>query len=593
MAAFALIRRELIAVLRTKRAFAMLVCIAAVATWLVLREWPLDPRELRAQSATISDLSSRIFAIALLLGGIVMLTPLAGAAITTERKRDTFAALRMALFRPHGIILAKLVNLLGLYTLLVIGCLPVLGVLFFLVGVSWQDLLLRITLVFATVFAAVSCGLYCSNRFSRTITANLFGFAGVLAMNGLISIVLVFLFSLLPLSMSNWLGYLAEALVDILPLLKPSDAGTEGEPIFLIVAITTPIFCLLPGYPMAPASLVGIYAALWQGFLGSFLLWRASHRLEHAEEVVRLRKDARVLNDAADPQRRGRVSYILAGPVRTHLPIANLSNPVFVRELRWGLPGRASTLLYVGYIVFLVSLAALGVFALDNTDSLTGVYTAGMLILILSCLLTPLMLANTFTKEYEGNRIDMLRMTLMLPAEITLGKFLGGVLMVVPLAALGLALILVAALFAALGHGFGALWLAAAAAVAFVVTTWLCLSVSMLASLIAKRTGSALLLSYALCVALLFGGNVAAIVAGEFIGVAVNGPGYREPSGDLYMFAAAFSPVVSYALLLLGWSKLFLVPLTLWVASMGGFFFLGKGIYRLAVRRFTRKFYSG
>jgi ABC-type transport system involved in multi-copper enzyme maturation permease subunit len=104
-------------------------------------------------------------------------------------------------------------------------------------------------------------------------------------------------------------------------------------------------------------------------------------------------------------------------------------------------------------------------------------------------LLTPGRTADSFTKEYEGQTIDMLRMTLLRPRDIVLGKALAGVLWVMPFL-LGVLLSCIVMLF------LGARWdLLFTGYVTLLVSVCVALSLGVAASALVKRTRIAIVLA--------------------------------------------------------------------------------------------------
>ena len=636
----AVVRRELLTVLRKKRTFLALLLMIGLATGFVMRDWPIGAGIdlVAGRGAQLSDSLSRMLALALLAGGLLTLTPLAGAAITTERENGTLPMLRMALLQPRGIVLAKLVNLMGFYTLLAVGSLPVFGLIFFLVGVSWEDLLLRLTVVYATVFSAVACGLYCSARFSRTITSVIASFVAMIALNGLIVLVVILaaevigtIYLTAPNAQGTYVSIdlqtrvfaFADAVAHRLPFLI--FGGEEVEGIRVFCGITTPFYYLMENFFGKNVGAVGVYASIWQGFLGLVFLGLAQRRLARLEDVVRLPKGPRIVDAAALHQRRRRFPYYLIDPLKAYPPIPDGQNPVMVKELRWGMIGRMTTLVRMGYLMFLLDLIVVSYFALDIYMAQQTMHTAGLFVIGAGCLFAPLLLANIFTKEYEQDNIDMLRMTLVRPPAVTLGKLLGGALAILPLIIPGAVLLaVVGVLYVVLRNGVMGLVMALVASITLAVLAWCCLNLSLAASLLTRRTTSAFLLSYTLCVLILVVPGPL-VVAGRTWYIenimpredfTNNYPSYRRDGNWLIVVddgrmtfeaylaraernAVAWSPFTAYVALSGSPNRYGSYPgpmgprLAVWAVSMVVFLLVGLITYVLAVRLFTHRFLPG
>ena len=588
MAVLALIRRDLLTVLRSKRAFAMLVGVVVFTIGFELRQWP-QAAGVSVSGAAMTQLSGhllRVLTFALFLGGMIALTPLAAASIANERERNTWSALRLALVSTRGIVFAKMVSLLTVYTLLIAGCLPVLGVIFFLVGVSWQELIVRLLVAYTTVFAAASCGIYCSARFSRTVVAVLAGFSLTIIISSFLALVVAVLRSVV------WTVNVQ--IVHLLPGIGAGFTRTADGAASVLYAIAAPIFYLAPGFMPASPPLVGLYAALWQALLGLMLLLATTRRLRHSDEAERVPKHRDVLDQEALTRRRKQFPYYLIDPRKELPPIEDLSNPVMVKELRWGLPGRAPTLVRIGYAMLIVDLLVVGALLVELLSAVETVHAAGLYMTIASCLVIPLLLANSFTKEYEQDNVDMLRMTLVMPAEVVQGKLLGGAVILAPLMAPGVVLLLIICLVAlALGNGMHTVAMTAAALVTFAVSAWICLSVSLLASVIARRMTTALLLAYALCFTI-FAGMILAFWFTTELSYTLFAPlSVSGGSDENFVTSAGLSPFDAFMVFSLEWARPLSIPWYSWVASMAGVISLGRFAYRRSIGVFTQRFYAG
>jgi ABC-type transport system involved in cytochrome c biogenesis permease component len=167
-------------------------------------------------------------------------------------------------------------------------------------------------------------------------------------------------------------------------------------------------------------------------------------------------------------------------------------NPVFVRELRWGLVGRAHTLI-VSFLVSLVIptlMASLGAF---RDGGVEAVYVWLATHMAITLVLAPSVLTTSFTKEFEDGNFEMLRITPLRPREVVMGKIKAGMASLAPLFlggllwAAGLSVLIPESIPALLG-GFVTLFICCV----------LCMSISVFASIRCRRSSTASMVSYAL-----------------------------------------------------------------------------------------------
>ncbi|HIJ73694.1 MAG TPA: ABC transporter permease, partial [Candidatus Hydrogenedentes bacterium] len=178
----ALVRRELLTNLRRVRSFVCLVLVVGFVTLLVVAVWPRDVNFARAGMAT----EYLLIAVSMsLLGACALFIPgLTGTAITVEKDRETFDLLDMTLIPRSSIVLAKLLNAVGFFLLLVIAVLPVLGSVLFLVGVDWVQIAASFAVIFVTVFSCAMAGLFCSTLVRRTALALALSYVGMIILMG-------------------------------------------------------------------------------------------------------------------------------------------------------------------------------------------------------------------------------------------------------------------------------------------------------------------------------------------------------------------------------------------------------------------------
>src|SRR5438132_85238 len=117
-----IIRRELLEVLRTRKAAALQLGLALACGLLVLVRWP---------TGDVADLSGarslqvlRIFGYGLLASILLMAPAFPAASLVREKVKGTLALLLNSPLRPWSIYLGKLGGVLGFTALLLIMTLP-------------------------------------------------------------------------------------------------------------------------------------------------------------------------------------------------------------------------------------------------------------------------------------------------------------------------------------------------------------------------------------------------------------------------------------------------------------------------------------
>lgn len=477
----ALIKKELLSNLRHARSFLCLVLFVGVGIIVAASAWPEQTSIVRA-----GQISRQLIMVVsgLMLGAAALFVPaFASSAIVIEKEQQTFDMLTLTLIRPFGMLIGKLLNTVGFFLLLVVAVLPVLGVVFFLVGVDWLELGASFLLILMTTFSCAMVGMLSSALFRKTFAAILGGYAGMLFLMG--GPFFLYLLS------GTILGF------------RVIDPGLES-----FAEVTSPI-----------GTLMGIF----QGLGGRGNTWTLILAMLYQVAFIRIcyRLTMRVLKRPAEPARvetarpiddprilearRKTFPYYLIDPLRRKKQIEDGKNPMFVKELRWGVMNRNTVLIRIFYITFIVYLVVgIGTVFIDprNPEMLAWLMTQ----IVLTVVIAPALMATALTKEYELGNIDMLRMTLLTPRDIVLGKAGAGAASVAP------------ALLAAVVSGIPAVFiglrthqwpLMVTGYTTLFVCTLVSLSLGLFSSLVTKRTTASLALSYILSLVVFLGFSMA------------------------------------------------------------------------------------
>jgi ABC-type transport system involved in multi-copper enzyme maturation permease subunit len=385
-----------------------------------------------------------------------------------------------------------------------------------------------------------------------------------------------------------------EALQTLVRLMPGFSTQDWSAPEVTLAMVTMPVVCLGMYTGGGVPSAVCVYAILYQLLIGGACFVFARRCLARPDEPEKPRREKPVTGIEGLAARRRRFPYYLIDPLREHPPIADELNPVMIKELRWGLLGRMTAMVRVFYIAFMVDMLLVSGAAVTARDSVSTVHLGGLLAIAAACLFAPLMLANIFTKEYEQENMDMLRMTLVTPGRVLLGKLAGGVAAFLPLVLPALLVLLLAVVLYAESYP-AVVWVVFA--VTFLVVAWCALALSLVASLHTRRAGAAFVLSYVLCLAFLLGVYPLAAGAAAQIWPWDVAPTYSGPAQPYHVAqqaAQAFSPLVAYGYLI-SYSYYYtrMNNFFVWMWSMGGFTIFGAAVLGYAHRVFRRRYLPG
>lgn len=462
----ALVRRELLVNLRRTRSFVCLALFVAACALVPALGWPSGETTLQ----TAAVLSSLVFSVLVTVAvgaAIVLLPGLAAASLAAEHEQNTYDLLQLTLIRSTGIVLAKLVNVLGFYLLLCVAALPVLGLVLFLVGIDWVQVARAVATVFFNALACAAIGILYGSLFRRTAHAVVYAYLGVI------------LFYVL---------------------------GIVGV---LSVGRTFNVF----------AARIALYGLGWIYFAVVTLvcLVQAARYLPRHKRTPPSLTPGKPIDDPAVLEaRRKQFPFYLIDPLRRKPGIGDRSNPMLIKELRWGLITRANVAIRVFYTALVIGAAV------NITVAWPGLFLSmrhyeegiGTLILAQCCLAAlavPLLMANVFIKERESGNMDMLRMTLLTPRQIVLGKLAAGLAALAPLL---LPLTLAGVPLMVITTGFGrSLGVLLAGYPTLYVSTWTTACLALYVSVWAKRTTVALVVTYLIAAAVLSGLPGLAILA--------------------------------------------------------------------------------
>jgi ABC-type transport system involved in multi-copper enzyme maturation permease subunit len=399
-----IIRRELLEVLRTRKAMAAQVGLALVCALLVLLRWP---------TGDVADLSGarslgvlRIFGYGLLAGIVLLVPAFPATALVREKIKGTLPLLLNSPMTPWSIYIGKLGGVLGFAAVLLAMTLPAAAACYALGGSASRGGI--VTLYVILGIAAVQMSTLALLVSSRSSSSN----GALLASYGLTLAVCVA--GLGPHFMTrgssgpvaevfSWLRCLSP-IPPVMETLGHGDVGTHG----IADSASTPVrYAVLAG-------LFSIACAL-------ATLRRIDHRL-----VDRARPAGVMTQDRGKREQAVRRVLFLIDPQRRGGSMSLWVNPVLVKEFRTRRFGRLDWLLRLFFITVAASLA-LGCAAAVSARLWTLEWTGAVLVLFqvaLLVLFSPSLAAGLVSAERESGTWQLLRITPLSAGAILRGKLM-------------------------------------------------------------------------------------------------------------------------------------------------------------------------
>lgn len=467
----AIIEREFISILRTRKALAFQLLLVLGFSLLIVVRWPTDARV--DLSGVQSQQVFRIFSYGLLLS-IVLLAPVFPAtSVVSERLGGTLALLLNSPLHPGSIYWGKFVALIGFTCLVFVFSLPAAMACYAMGGVSLSHQLLWLYLALALlVIQYTSLALLVSSYASSTDAALRITYGLVLCLSIFSLGPHLFLQGkpgLMPV-IAEWLRCLSPVPV-IMTLVGHGDVGGQG-------------FAAAGGVPQRFALLT----LLSSGALIGAALARLNHRI-----FDRSRSQGTITDEQTLAVRTARRLMYVVDPQRRKSGIPWFANPVMVKEFRCRRFGRLHWLLRLVAACALVSVLLTFAAATGTMD--WGVQTIGGLLVLMQAalvvMITPSLAAGLISGELEAGGWDLLRMTPLSSVSVVSGKLLSVVwtLLLVLCATLpGYLLITWIApdLWVQVYHVI----------ISLILTAVLCLTVSAAISTFFRRTAPAVAVSY-------------------------------------------------------------------------------------------------
>jgi ABC-type transport system involved in multi-copper enzyme maturation permease subunit len=399
-----IIRRELLEVLRRRRAIALQIGLAAVCALLVLVRWPTG--EVIDLSGARSQGVLRVFGYGLLAAVLLLVPAFPATSLVREKVTGTLSLLLNSPMRPWSIYLGKLGGVLGFTAVLLVMTLPAAAACHALGGTAGAG---GVTMLYAVLAMAVvqfsTLALLVSSQSQSTDGA----------LRGSYALVLVVAFGvLLPHALlrgrsdpvteaASWLRCLSPVPA-VMEVLGQRDVGAQG--------ITTTDRTLERYLLLAALSSIGCALAT---------IARLNHKL-----LDRSRAAGVMTQDRSRGEQAARRVLFLVDPQRRSGHMSLWVNPVLVKEFRSRRFGRSHWMLRM---IALSAILSLGLSYISASGALDwGVELIGGALVLLQValliLFAPSLASGLVSAERESGTWQLLRMTPLSPGAILRAKLL-------------------------------------------------------------------------------------------------------------------------------------------------------------------------
>jgi ABC-type transport system involved in multi-copper enzyme maturation permease subunit len=401
-----IIGRELLEVLRRRRAVALQLSLAVACALLVLVRWP---------TGDVADLSGarslqvlRVFGYGLLACVLLLVPAYPATSLVREKVKGTLALLLNSPLRPWSIYAGKLGGTLGFTAILLVMTLPAAAACYALGGTGSRGGITALYLVLGLAAVQVSTlGLLVSSRAQSADGALRFTYGLVLT---------VCVLTLIPYALmrggsgpatelASWLRCLSPVPA-VMEVLGQGDVGSQG---------------ISASHAVAPRY------ALLAGLASLFCAWATVARLNHTA-LDRARPAGVMTQDRSTGGRvaRGVLFLFFFDPQRRSGSMSGWVNPVMVKEFRARRFGRSHWTLRLIALCAILSLGLSYVAASGALDWGIEVIGGALVLLQVALLIvfTPSLAAGLVSAERESGSWQLLRMTPLSGSVILRGKML-------------------------------------------------------------------------------------------------------------------------------------------------------------------------
>lgn len=444
------LNRELLTTLRSPRSFVLQFAYVAVLGILVYFYWPAGvDDESRMVGPGVARRLYDIFFLGQFCLVALMAPTFAAGSITGERERKTYEMLLVSPLKPHTIVIGKLLSSLSYLVILILSSLPLMILCYLLGGLLLSEIARSyvVLILAAGTFGLLS--LACSSAFSRTSSALVVSYLVVLP--------------------------LATVCV---ALTRANDPSTRD---FASVAVLPPI-CLM----------------IWTvvGIVVNNRLLRPTDVGGQGGGVVDEEEEMKyaigvVIDREAFPDR-------LFAPAKRADLMPDGTNPVLDKELRSEIFSQGTLMLRVVIQVSMLLSIPLMAGLLFLRSDLAGYYVA--YVVTFNLLVGPVFSAGSITQERERQTLALLLTTLLTPGRIVLAKLWAAMRVSTVLTFLLTEQILLA--YIMLPELRNRFWTLGVFLLIIAVTCMTTSAAGLMCSALARKTSTALVLSYMTLMAL-------------------------------------------------------------------------------------------
>ncbi|MCC6579924.1 MAG: ABC transporter permease [Phycisphaeraceae bacterium] len=399
-----IIQRELVGMLRTRRAMAAQVLLVAILGMLVVLRWPTEARS--DYSGHQAQQVLQLFGYGMLVGLILLAPVFPASSIVREKQQGTLALLLNSPMHPWSIYIGKFLGVTGFVLLLLILSLPAAAACYVMGGITTTQLVKVYLILGLVALQYAALGLMVSSYASTTDAALRLTYGTIL---------LLCIVTLGPYQFFQGLA-----------------TGTAAQAIVWIRAVS-PISAMMEvlGHGGYGSQGVALQADLTVRFVTisvaltvAFAAWTAARF--NRKMFDKSRAQGRITDEQQLSVRVFRRIMFLwfFDPQRRTGLIGNWTNPVRVKEFRTRKFGRAHWILRLFGACLVLSL---GLILLTTVSSLSwDVQTLGAIIVLLQMslivLATPSLASGVISGEIESGGWELLQMTPLSAFAIVTGK---------------------------------------------------------------------------------------------------------------------------------------------------------------------------
>jgi ABC-type transport system involved in multi-copper enzyme maturation permease subunit len=400
------IQREFFGILRSPKAFAMLLVLTVVFSVAVLMRWPSDA------SVDLSGNQSmevfRIFGYGLLAGVVFLVPAFPATSIVNEKNSGTLGLLLNSPLNSYSIYSGKISGVLLFSLLVLLSSLPASAACFAMGGIDlWRELGLLYVVLLLLILQYATLGMLISSHVQSSDAGVRITYSAVLGL---------FFLTLLPAAflrgtsqfggslqlVAGWIRHFSP-LPAVMEIMGHGDVGSAG----LKETSSTGGFILVTLLSSA------IFAALTLSRLNYRIFDQSRAQGVITNERGLLARLARRVMYVVDPQRR-----------KPGIPW--FLNPVMVKEFRCRRFGRSQWLLRLVAACAVTSMVLTFMAATSVTS--WGVETIGALLVLLQVVLvvvlTPSLASGLISGERDSGGWELLRLTPLSSVKIVRGKLL-------------------------------------------------------------------------------------------------------------------------------------------------------------------------